>query len=208
MQFRTSEFSYNLSLSLFNDLLNPYFNYTSITQDITSGTIPGGAESSKSYTGGLRIDRRPFTVLGEYEINQSRLNPTHGWRSEISYNQNLAPTFNVFAKTYYTRTIHGQSEISTDIAGFEETLMGLDLRFQKSFPYRNIFTSGGASISRNTQDQVKTLLYSLNALLTWKVGLFELSLGGNVSHSSAALPTGDQKYFTEYYYLNMKRKLF
>ncbi len=45
VQFRTSEFSYNLSLSLFNDLLNPYFNYTSITQDITSGTIPGGARA-------------------------------------------------------------------------------------------------------------------------------------------------------------------
>jgi hypothetical protein len=208
VQIRTEEFAYRLSLYLFDNLLNPYFNYSRVTQETTSGTIPGGPENSTSYTAGIIVQKAPFTVLGEYQDVESRILPYQQWRAIVSYRKNLTPTLDVFAQAFVTRTDYGQGQTVPLSTPYTETIVGGDFRLQKSFPLKNIYANGGGSITHSTRQNTDTLFYSLTAFLTWKVGQFDLNLGGNVSHSTATLPTGEQKYSTQYYFLNMKRKLF
>ena len=69
----------------------------------------------------------------------------------------------------------------------------------------NLFIAGSYSVSKSLVDSDSL---SLNAALTWHVGLLSVNGGAQLSRAESKPPTGIVVLNTQYYYLTVTRKLF
>lgn len=208
VEIGTKDFGYSLKMTLFNNLIEPYYSFTNVKQEIISGSIPGGAEETTAQTFGVLLSKGPYTLRGEYQSLQSNFNPQKAWRLEFDYRKSLTPSAHLTARAYYSNTDYLAVETNPTARAFSERLFGVDATVQKFFfPQRNLNLSVYAAYA-NRAGLTKTSVYTMNTTLTWKIRAVEIGLGGFFSMSQGELAASKAEYITQFYYLNIKRKIF
>jgi hypothetical protein len=203
----TTNFGYSLRLELFHNLVNPYYSYFHTSQDVISGTILGGPENTSTNTVGISFEKPSYVFLVEYEDVQSNIRPSKRYRAELNYHKNITLTTNLLGRLYRTKTEY--PEVPGEIQGisFNNTITGVDVRVRKTYPRKKVNIYAGGSYSRRT-GFFTTTTYSLNSLLTWKIGKIDLTAGLELGRAETQLDTGKEEQTHQYYYLSVRRKLF
>jgi hypothetical protein len=202
---RKSGFGYNLKLELFDKLVNPYYAYYHENQELLSGTLTSGTDEITSHTVGLVLEKRPYSLLMEYQDYDSRLNPSRRYRAETDYRQNFDTTTYFDARVYYTRVKNLPSFFNPE--NTTETSTGIDLKINKRYPRQHLTLAALGSYS-NRKLIFETNRYALGATLTWSVAKVDLSLGANLYRTESQIDTGDSQTTNQSYYFSLKRKLF
>lgn len=206
VEFETTTTSYNISLNLFNDLINPYYSHLSTKQRILSGSLGEEPFDEKADTVGLIVNRIPFTFTGEYQKVSSNVTPYTAWRTELRYLQDITLTTQLQAAGRYSSTNYPQG---TSLGGqpYTDKVAGVDAGILKRFPKRNISLSVRGFYSQK-KGLASSNTYGLNSFLTWTARKLLVTMGATVNSSTTEFQEIRTKRISQYYYLNVKRELF
>jgi len=204
-KLRKTGFGYNLKLELFDKLVNPYYAYYHEDQELLFGTLPSGIDEITSHTVGLLLEKRPYSLLNEYQDYDSRLNPSKRYRAQTNYRNHFDGTTYVDVRVYYEKIKHLVSVYNPEST--TETSTGIDMKINKRYPRKNLIITGLASYG-NRKLVFDTNRYSLGAVLTWRLEKIEVSLGANWYRTESSINTGSSENTNQTYYLSLKRKLF
>ena len=214
---RTDTYGATASVSMFNDMLTPYFSYIALRSDVLSGEFPGIPLNSTTYTTGLLAQYGPLRARGEYQDFEWEAAPYTAWLAEIQCVSTLNPTTSIYGIGSYLNKHygHGTAVVSDgNIVSYgnvsdytEETVTG-SASIQKQLPARNLFLSAGGTYS-HINGLVDTNAYAANSSLIWRVGKVELTVGASVygSDSSGTSVTSTSRDH-ELVYLKFRRRLF
>ena len=198
---------YSLKLDLFNNLLSPYYNYSTTDQELVSGSLAGGPDLTTNKTAGVACQTGDYSGLIEHQSFQSRLNPYEAWKTTAEYRTPLSQDTTVSARLFYQETSYLATPSATVSGNIRETRKGADLSANMGFPrnHTNFLVSGSYSL---TDAVIDSDAMSINSYLTWQVGLLSLNGGAQVSRSESKAPTGNVTMVSQYYYVTVTRKLF
>ncbi|MEW6601151.1 MAG: hypothetical protein AB1499_09285 [Nitrospirota bacterium] len=202
---------YNISFNLFNHMLNPYFNHTNVRSDVLSGNFTGAPVDSTLYAAGVIFQKKPFQAMAEYQDFDSNISPYSAWRGEVSYSNNITETTRFSSTAAYSDTNYPEGRSIEQGEQLTITAASLSANIQKQFPEKNLsFSAGGAYAY--TKGQINGTTYSLNSSLLWKIGRLVFSLGASafdsITESTGADTTIRTERIHQYYYINIKRKIF
>lgn len=203
-KFETSILGYSLKFALFNNVLNPYYDYSHQTEKILSGSITGEPDDITVKTVGVVLQRLPWYLLLEYQDYQSNINPSRRDRVEATFQQDITPTTYLSLRANYMKVDYLQSAYQTATG---ETGSTGSISVQKRFPEKNLTLNASAEVSRRKYIY-ETNTYSAIGALLWSVGKLEVGLGANVSRAETGLISGTQESIYQRYFLSVKRKLF
>jgi hypothetical protein len=205
-KMETRNSGYSAKLSLFQGFFNPYYSHLRSDQEIVSGSLPGGGDTVTVDTVGVFLDGNNYSLLGEYQDYESRLNPSKTYRAEANARTNITSTTKFTAKGYYSRIEHIEVPEQHSI-GYTQRTVGGGVGFEKRFPRPNlnIFVSATSSW---TKGLFTTKRYQINSALTWKIAKLDLKLGADLSSTESELPAGRQEATREIYYFTVNRVLF
>ncbi len=207
VEFETRTEGYNLKFELFDNLLSPYYSRTSTIQEVISGSLPGSPDSLTMETIGVIVQKMPYIITTEYGSARSRLNPYRTWKNMAEYRKNMAETMSMTARISRTYSTYPEAIAWQGTKGYTEKITRADVTMQKSFPRKSLdLFLGGSYSDRNSF--IHATGYSLNATLSWRIGMLTANLGAIINDSSSTLQTGKQTLAYEYYYLTLTRKLF
>ena len=207
VEFETRTEGYNLKFEIFDNLLAPYYSHTATIQEVLSGSLPGSPDSLTMETIGVIVQKMPYIVTTEYGSARSRLNPYRTWKNMAEYRKNMAETTSMTARISRTYSTYPEAIAWQGTKGYTEKITRADVTMQKSFPRKNLdLFLGGSYSDRNSF--IHATGYSLNATLSWRIGMLTANLGAIINDSSSTLQTGKQTLTYEYYYLTLTRKLF
>jgi hypothetical protein len=177
-ELRTDTYGASISTQLFDDLLTPYFSYAAVRSDVLSGVFPGSAIDSTTYTAGLMFYRGPLRGRGEYQELDWEVAPYRAWRAEVQYVSALSQTLSAYASAAYLNKYypHGTSEVFQ--GAFTEESESVSGNLQKQFPTRDLSVSAGGSYT-HTEGLIRSDAYSVHAMLTWRIGKVDITLGVN-----------------------------
>ena len=204
-KLRKTGVGYNLKLELFNKLVNPFYAYYHEDQELLYGTLPSGVDEITSNTVGLLLEKRPYSLLTEYQDYDSRLNPSKRYRAETNYRQSFNGTTYADARVYYEKIKHLVSVYNPEST--TETSTGIDMKINKRYPRKHLTITGLASYGHRKLI-FDTNRYSLGAFLTWTLEKIDLSLGANLYRTESSINTGGSENTNQTYYFSLKRKLF
>lgn len=205
---RIRNFGQSGSLSLFDNLLTPYYNYSSVKSEVISGVYPGGGIDSQVLTAGLSFFRGPLRARVEYEDVRWATSPWQGWRGEVQYIGPIGPSTNVNGTaTFQVRNFEETQGIG-GLPAYTETVLSASGNVQQFFLWRTLSLSGGGSFSRIT-GLSDSRTYTLNVTLSWKIGKLDLAAGANYSNTETQDATAyASRTVHQYYYLRLRRFLF
>jgi hypothetical protein len=209
-KIRTDSLTYNISFNLLNDLLHPYYIYTTTSSKTVSGALPGGAPpfESNSNTVGLLVNKSPFEVSLQYQNVDSNVSSNTSWRGQIDYNESVTDSVRVFASAAYSVTDYRNRTSTGSVQPFTQKTATLSGSIIKRFYEKRLTLTGGASFSY-LKSLTTSTAYGLNSSLLWLVGKFSLSTGANVYFTeSEGENTRHARTLHQFYYLNMTRKIF
>ncbi len=206
-KLRSDSLGYNVSLSLFDNLLNPYYRYYRTTQKLLSGAAPIEPIDQTTNTAGIIIQKLPFTLLGEYQVITSNINPSKSWRAELSYAKSIADNTQLSAKASYSSTRYSQNTSLFPSNVRTDTAASVGVNLQRQFPKKNLYLNFGSSYSQRKSVSTSKV-YLLNANLVWVRGQIAINLGASASVADTEFPDRRSKRIAQYYYLNLKRRLF
>lgn len=199
--------SYNLSLELFDNMVGPYYNHMNLKQEVVSGFLPGGPDNVTSDVAGLRLQRVPYYVLGEYQNYRSQLNPFEAWRLRGEYRGQAAPSLIVTGILSHSRTVYEKTLTSQGIRGYADEITEVIGTLQKDLPRRYLNLNASVSyVLRKTFATTET--FSAYGSLLWRIGQLDVRAGISLSYAASALIVGRQRSSSEYYYLTLTRSLF
>jgi hypothetical protein len=199
--------AYNLSLELFDNLVNPYYNHSNLRQELISGFIPGGPDNVTSDVAGIRLQRVPYFVLGEYQNYRSQVNPFEAWRVRGEYRGRATPSLSATGILSHSRTVYAKTLTSQGIRGYADEITEVIGSVQKDLPRRHLnMTASVSYVLRKTFATTET--FSTNGSLLWRIGQLDLRTGIALSYAASALTVGRQRSSSEYYYLTLTRSLF
>lgn len=202
---------YNISLNLFNHMLNPYFNHTNVKSKVLSGNFTGVPVDSTLYALGVIFQKAPFQAMAEYQNFDSNISPYSAWRGEVSYTNNITETTRVSSTAAYSDTNYPRGRSIEEGQQLTLTTTSLSANIQKQLLSKDLSFSAGGAYSY-TRGQINGTTYSLNSSLMWKIGRLVFSLGASafdsITESTGSATTIRTERIHQYYYINMKRKIF
>lgn len=184
-KMRTDTFSYSVSLTLLNGLLNPYYAYGKSTSDMISGALPYGAEAieSTSHSAGINFHKGPFGGGLHYQRTISNLNSSTSWRGDISYSESIAQDTTLYASARYSLTNYPRgTSLYENSQGFTQKEAFLNANVTKWVPLWRFNLSGGLILAYQDA-QTKSTSYSGNIRLSWIIGKMSLTAGASISRS-------------------------
>lgn len=203
----TNVIGFRLSFNLLHDTLYPYASYSVVSSDVLSGVFLGEPVDSKTTIAGLTYHRKSLRLLGEFQNIDWNVSPRDVWRAEIDYVGSFSPTFTYRATLDYQHRHFSQGTIDITSPYTEQVTSGSGSLSKELFARTLLFSIGG-NYTR-TVGLTDGNAYSVNSSLSWKIGKLDFSLGATAYHSeveaSFTVPT---RRTHQYYYLNLKRKLF
>jgi hypothetical protein len=206
----TNSLGYNINFNLFDNLLSPYYSYSTTSSKILSGALPGGAQplEATSHTVGLVVHKEPFRATLQYQNTASNVNSNTAWRGEIGYDKALDTTERIFATASYgIVNYHGGTSAPSALSYSQHTAV-LSANLVKRLPDRGMTLTAGGSFSF-LKSLTTSTAYSLNSSLSWIVGKLTVSAGASLSLSESEGGKGlHVSTLHQYYYLNVKRKIF
>lgn len=207
-ELTTDSFGYNASVQLLDDLLTPYFGYARVSSEETAGTFPGIPVDSTSYTAGLRFHKDPVRGRGEYQEVNWDVSPYRSWRGEVQVVSNLDATTRIYATGAYLNKYFREGTTAAFDDPYTETSVAASGSFQKQFLQRAMLMAFGGSWTQ-TRSLVDTTAVSLNASMSWRVGLLDLTVGANAYTSdSEGTASIDTERTDQYYYVKVRRDFF
>lgn len=206
VELETDSLGYRLSLNLFDGLIGANYSHSESKQKVLSGDIDGEPSDSTVDTFGLSLSRRPFSALVEYTNVQSNIVPYKSWKAEAGYSQNITPTVSVRAKARYTTTQYPRGT-SSGGTPFTDKVYGFDAGVQKRFPKYNMSISASGFYSQKT-GLFESKSYGANAGFNWKIGKLLLDMGARLALADSKSTIATTKRINQFYFLNVKRKLF
>jgi len=206
---QTNTLGYNVSLTLFNNLLNPYFSYSTADSRLLTGSFPQGQPLQLSTTtAGLLFYKDPWRALIEYDRFESNLGSSNGFRSEVTFAKTFAESNRITATAAYSNYLISQEIYTGAGQSYTEKTVTLSANMLNELYTKFIVLSTGGSFSY-VQGLTKTTAYSFDTNLSWKVGRISLVLGASAYSSiSSGVDLVSSRQFHQYYYLNMRRYFF
>jgi hypothetical protein len=206
----TSEFEldtggYSIGLSLMDNLINPYYNHSQTMQRILTGSVPGGPQESKTEVVGVSVQKAPYVLAMESRTVESDTSPSRSLRNSAELAQAISETVKLSAKAEHMRTIYGQGTLGT--RGYTDRLTSVNVLIEKNVPRKNLTTSISTFYS-NRLATIETDQYAIAGIVTWRVGEMYFNMGASINRAEAKGTGVKQTSMSEYYYLNMTRKLF
>lgn len=216
-KLQTDTYGANASVSLFDNLVTPYFNYVAVRSDVLSGQFPGIPIDSTTYTTGVLAQRGPFRVRGEYQDFQWDAAPYTAWLGEVQCVSALDATTSVYGVASYlnkhysqgtTFVSDGQVISYGNVTDYSEKTVTGSASIQKQLYARNVFLSAGGTYS-HINGLVDTDAYAANTSVLWKIGKVDLTVGASLygSNSSGANTLSTERDH-QFVYLKFRRRLF
>lgn len=205
-KIRTTNLSYSLNFELFNDLLFPYYNHTTSRQKVLSGTTQELPWNFTSDIVGFMLVKRPFTFSASYLKVSSDVNPSSGWKTELTYIDNLSQTMQLQAAANYSDISYPEGS-GTGGVSYTERVFGASAGIQQTFTRQNMHVSVVGAYSR-AESFTTSNSYSLSGNYVWNVGKIDLTAGATGSLSDNEFQGGKNRRVYQYYYLSVKRRLF
>lgn len=206
-KFRTETLNYSVTLDLFRGMFSPYYNHTETKQTLLGGATDFEPVQMSTDAFGFLITWRPLTFNAAYQVIDSNINPSRGWKAEVNYNDNIFLNTQIQAAARLSSTFYPNGASQTSGESYTEKLWALSLGVQQRIPKRNMFLYLGGSYTQE-QGLGQTTTYSLNSSFVWKIGKIFITAGGSASLSDASVQGLKNKRRTQNYYLTVKRKLF
>jgi hypothetical protein len=207
LKLQTDNYGYNISFSLFHNLLNPFYRYHNMKSEVLSGNFSGIPVDSESHTAGVIFRKGLFRALAEYQQVDSNVNPYKRWKSDLSYTKHVTETVRISGAAGYTVTNYPEGTTAGGGQGYDVKTANISANVLKQLPEKNFFLSAGGSYSRS-QGLTEGSGFSLVSSLWWKIGKLAVSLGASASGSESVSTSITTKRTHQYYYLNIKRELF
>jgi hypothetical protein len=205
---QSDSWSYNIGFNLFDNLLYPYYNYLSVSSELLSGSLPGGAPPLDSTTNvvGLVVTKNPYQASIQYRNTDSNAGSNDAWRAEVTYNNAVTETARVYATAQYEVINYPTGTSVQSMQSYTEKIASLSANLMKQLPYKGMTLTAGGSFSYLKSLSTSTA-YGVNSSLLWIIGKLTLSAGANIyfteSQSSVDVHTLHQTY-----YLNIKRAIY
>lgn len=205
VEFQTTTVGYSVNLALFENLILPYYNYLHTTQDVLNGSVPGGPQDTQSDAMGIIIQKAPYRLLTESRTVDNKTSPSRSLKNAVEYAKRMSDTLDLAAKAEHLKTIYGQGALGTK--GYTEQISDLSIVITKNVPRKNLTTSVNATYSQR-HAMVDTNVYTISSIATWRLGELFVNLSASLSRADSTGVTEKQTMMSEYYYLNVSRKLF
>jgi hypothetical protein len=204
-RLRTGTLGHSASVGLFGSLLTPFYTISLVRTAVVAGAAPGGGLDSRAVTAGIAVALGAPRLRIEYMDVYWDTGPYRGWKGDFQYAGNISKTTTANATaTYQHRRF---SETVTQDA-YSETIASVGASVQQFLFARTLSISlGGAYSWVMGLEESRTT--SLNASLSWKVGLVDLSGGASYYNSESQNGTifaGHREH--GYCFLKLRRKVF
>jgi hypothetical protein len=207
VEFRTDYDSYSLSFDLVEGTVKPYASYSASSQEVLSGSLPGGPDTSRAEIIGLILHKNPYMFHTQFDSVTSYVNPYRTFKNVFEYRGQPSPATNVMTRLSLVRSTYPLAAIGSSVTGYTETIKMLEMNAQRRLPRKNLDLMLGSSITRRTS-YVTSTAFALNGSLVWQMGKLTVNTGVLVNDMTTVHRTGKEKMTTEYYYLTVSRKLF
>jgi hypothetical protein len=204
---RMDSWGYNIGFELFDNMLYPYYIFSTSDTTVLSGEYPGVPPETTWNTAGLAFQKEPFRALVEYQRQDSNVSPYSRWKGEITYTKDLDETTRAFASMTYTDTSYSQTET---YQGYSFRTFVVNGNMHRRLPAKNLFLSAGGAYSYYSGQTIGSTV-SANAALQYKIAKLTLSVGATVQYSdseSQGVAASSTTRTHQYYFLNVKRQLF
>ncbi|HTZ17606.1 MAG TPA: hypothetical protein VMB78_04125, partial [Dissulfurispiraceae bacterium] len=207
-KLQTNSYGFNAGANLFESLVNPYISYVSTSSKVLQGIFPGGPVDERYSTIGVTIQKLPFRVLAEYQKLQSNINPYTQWKGEINCTTPVTETSRIYLVASYTRKNYPVGSSLLEQQPYTEMTETVSANVQKQFFQRSLVLTAGGAYSA-FQGLVKSTAFSLNTSLEWKIGKIFVGIGASgYMAKSEGSGTLQNERDHQYYYVNIKRKIF
>jgi hypothetical protein len=204
---RVTNLSYSISLELFHEMFIPYYNHLSSDETVLEGVVDTAPFHNVSDAVGFTFRKVPFTLLAEYSKLRSNINPSRGWRSELTYQDDVARNTQVQASLHVSSYFYPEGTSGNAGTAYTDNLFGVSGGVQQKFPALNLYLSLGGAYNKE-ESVSKSTSYSLSASLVWNVGKLSVSSGANATFVDSESGILKSKRTDQYYYLNLRRQLF
>jgi len=205
---RADSYGYNVSLTLFNNKVNPYYSRSVTDSKVLSGSYPGIPFDGSVSTVGIVLGSLPLRLLGEYQQSDVGANSYRRWRGEVTCNQSVTKTTNITLTFSRTSTEYPEGSTAASPQAYTDDATRFSANLQQLLFRRSLVLSAGGTYSDFT-GLIKSFGYSLHASLQWKIGKTTIIAGASgytSTRESSVAP--DSERARQYYYLNFKRELF
>ncbi len=204
---QTNTIAYNAGLALFANLLNPYYSHQQSDQTLVSGFFPGELSSFTVDTEGIVVQKAPFRLSTEYQKYDSASNPSRTWRSRFDFWENMMRSLSLSAGVFYNKSNFLQSQSGAGLTSpYSQTVRGVNVSVQKIFPW-NLNLSGSGYFAQTT-GRTESNNYSLNGVLTWRVGRLSVDLQTTYQLVDSVISGAKQTTASTMYLLRIRRQLF
>ncbi len=199
---------YSLKLDFLDNLLSVYTNYSTATQKVEEGSLPGGTGKDVSTTVGMTAQSGPYSGLIEHQTYRSWQNPSETWKTSGQYRSPLTENANIAAVFSYAQIDHlAVSSDAGESPGVREKTTSVSVTVDRRFPRDNLNVFATASYTRSrSYAEVDTRTVTSYAI--WRVGLLTVNGGVQLNRSESDSPSGRVVLAWQYYYVTVNRKLF
>ena len=204
----TKTFGQNGSLALFDNLVTPYYSYSSVRWTTVSGTAPGGGLNSDVFIAGVSFLKGPLRGRFEYSDVSWATSPWRGWRAEAQYLGPVGLNTNVNVTAYFQDRQFADTTATGGIPAYSEKQTAVFGNVQQFLMERQMTASVGGSFTR-IQGLSDSRTWAFNATLSLHVGKLDIVGGANYSSSESQNGTSYASQTThQYYYLWLRRLIF
>ena len=198
----------SVDLVFLDGLINPYYSYFSSSQEVVSGFLPFGDDTTRSQTIGYNLHKEPFLLMAQYTASESQISPSRSLTTSAGYREDIYDDLNVSARVSYGSVFRPAVDGSGLTDDYSEETTGMEIQMSKVFPHNNLtLTAGGVYAQRSIVDIV-IRTYSFKTGVNWRVGKLKINAGGMTGYSHSSGARLNQKNEAVSYYLTVSRNIF
>jgi hypothetical protein len=206
-RLRTDTLGHSASVQLFDNLLMPYYSYVEVRSDVLSGSFPGNALDSRTWTAGLALTGGGWRGRLEYQDVNWDVNPYRTWRVEAQYTGTIGALTSYYATAGWQQRRFPRGRVELAGHSLTEETQSATANLQRQFLDRTLSLAAGGAFSR-TQGLYETTAYSLTSSLTWRIGKLDLTAGASAYDADTRSSTITRSGRTHvYYYFRVRRGL-
>jgi hypothetical protein len=85
----------SVDLVFLDGLINPYYSYFSSSQEVVSGFLPFGEDTTRSQTIGYNLHKEPFLLMAQYTASESQISPSRSVTTAAGCREDVYDDLNV-----------------------------------------------------------------------------------------------------------------
>jgi hypothetical protein len=196
---------FNVNLSLFDSLFNPFFSNLHTRQYVLTGYIPGGAQDTKTNTVGVFIQKAPVKLTSQYQVMESYSYPSRSLKNTVEYTARMTKNSSIYTTAERTKTVYGAGYRGT--TGLTEYITAINANINRNVPSQNLVESLIVTYIQRIM-VIRSDTYVLTGNLSWSLGTLSINTGLSLSRQDLSGSIGSQTRLAEAFYLMVTRRLF